>query len=45
MLSEVQLKQLAHEITGRDDPLEALEETLRSYIEQKLSHYRQEISS
>ena len=43
MLSEVQLKQLAQEITGRDDPLEALEETLRSYIAQKLSHYRQEI--
>ena len=43
MLSEVQLKQLAQEVTGRDDPLEALEETLRSYIEQKLSHYRQDI--
>lgn len=43
MLSEAQLKKLAQEVTGRDDPLEALEETLRSYIEQKLSHYRQEI--
>jgi hypothetical protein len=43
MLSEAQLKQLAQEITGRDDPLEALAETLRNYIEQKLGHYRQEI--
>lgn len=43
MLSEAQLKQLAQEITGRDNPLEALEETLRSYIARKLSYYRQEI--
>jgi hypothetical protein len=43
MLSEAQIKQLAQAVTGRDDPLAALEETLRSYITQKLSHYRQDI--
>ena len=42
MLKEAQLKKLAQEATGRDDPAEALEETLRSYVEQKLSQYRQE---
>ena len=44
MLTETQLKKLAQEVTGRADPTEALEETLRSYVEQKLSHYRQEVS-
>lgn len=44
MLTEKQLKKLAQEATGRADPAAALEETVRSYIEQKLAHYRQEIS-
>ena len=44
MLSETKLKQLTMEITGRDDLTEALEETLRSYVEQRLSHYRREIN-
>ena len=43
MLSEVQLKQFAEEVTGRGGALEALEETLQSYIAHKLSHYGQEI--
>jgi hypothetical protein len=43
MLSEAQLKQLAQEITGRDDPRVALEEILQSYMAQKLGHYQQEI--
>lgn len=44
MLSETKLKELARKLTGREDPAEALEETLRGYVEQKLEHYRQEIS-
>ena len=44
MLNEKQLKKLAQEVTGRSDPTEALEETVRSYIEQKVSHCRQEIT-
>ena len=42
MLTEKQLKKLAQEVTGRDDPAEALEETLWTYVDQKLSHYQQE---
>jgi hypothetical protein len=44
MLTEKQLKKLAQEVTGRADPTEALEETLRTYVEQKLGHYQQEVS-
>ena len=44
MLTEKQLKKLAQEVTGRADPTEALEETLRAYVEQKLIHYQHEIS-
>ncbi len=44
MLTEKQLKKLAQEVTGRTDPTEALEETLRTYVEQKLSHYQQEVA-
>ena len=44
MLTEKQLKKLAQEVTGRADATEALEETLRTYVEQKFSHYQQEVS-
>ena len=43
-MTETKLKQLALEITGCDDLTEALEETLRSYVEQRLSHYRRVIN-
>ena len=43
-LNETQLKKLAQEITGRNDPTEALEEALRSYVEERLSRYRITIS-
>jgi DNA-binding transcriptional MocR family regulator len=43
MLTEAQLKKLALEATGKDNPAEAFEEALRSYVEQKLSHYQKEI--
>lgn len=44
MLSEAKLKDLARKLTGREDSVEALEETLRGYIEQKIDHYRQQIA-
>ena len=42
MLKEAQLKKLALEATGKDNPTEAFEETLRTYVEQKLSQYEKE---
>lgn len=42
MLKEAQLKKLALEATGKDNPTEAFEETLRTYVEQKLSQYQKE---
>ena len=38
MLNEKQLKKLVQEATGRSDPTEALEETVRSYIEHKVAN-------
>jgi hypothetical protein len=43
MLSEAELRKLAQEVTGRDNPQEAIEETLRAYIELKLQDYQREI--
>ena len=43
-MTEIQLKKLAQEVTGRNDPTEALWETLRSYIEHRIQHYRKEIN-
>lgn len=42
-MKESDLIKLAQEITGRSDSGEALEVTLRSYLEQKIKDYRQDI--
>lgn len=43
MSKEAELTKLAQEVTGRGSPEEALEVTLRSYLEQKIDDYRQDI--
>ncbi|MBI2676181.1 MAG: hypothetical protein HYX24_07000 [Candidatus Aenigmarchaeota archaeon] len=43
MLRESKLKKLAQDITGRQNSTEALEETLRAYVQQRLGQCRQEI--
>lgn len=44
ILTESELKKLAQQATGREDTAQALEETLRSYVEQRISQYRETIS-
>lgn len=43
MLKESELTKLAQEVTGRDNPEEALEVALRSYLERKIDDYQQDI--
>lgn len=43
MLKESKLRKLAQEITGRQNSAEALEEALRTYVQQRLGRCRQEI--